>query len=173
MRLQLTDTEQNFLDKMIDTNIVHPGSAIYLDMVKKILTKLQAEYTQQTSLVSNRVNEIAESILYKIAAVEAEEFFEDLLSATPKRKFPSTKKLSLDQLLTDCAHNVDVTVLNAIKASPGSSRRMIANQTGIFLSTVCGSVNRLMKEEKVWVIGTMKDKDTNRSVETLGTAQSE
>ncbi len=63
-------------------------------------------------------------------------------------------------------------VFNAIQAGP-SSRNVIAQVTGLKMSSVCGRVNELLHTGRIRVAGAEYDGETNRVVETLALSSNE
>lgn len=174
MKIELTVVEEIFVGKFVDSEVIHPKNAAYWPMVKKILGKLQAAHLNGVTPMTDKANELIESVLYKIGSVEADAFFEELLSnpskaLKPKRmvKKNTTKKMSQEQFLIEHAGTVDDVIYNAISVNPGMSRRELANETGIFLSTICGCIARLAALDLIRVSGVKTDSETNRKVELL------
>lgn len=167
MNIKLNDLEQRFLDKYIDSDKIHPGSQIYWDMAKKIMTTLNSEHLLGTSLVSNRANDIAERILFKIACVEVDEFLEEMRSVPQPIKKQSTKALSLEATQKDKAQT-EMKIRSALASSETPlSRKDLSERTGLRLSSVCGRINEMVSNGSVVVVDTKWDKDSQRQVQTL------
>lgn len=164
-KIKLTDKEQTFLDKFIDTNHIHPGSKIYWDLAKKILSKMHTEHLLGTSLVTAKAFEVAEEILFKIASVEADEFLEELLTVAPKSK--STKAMSLDLIKKD--KTCSITKIRSALASSEVplSRKELSERTGLRLQSVCGRINEMVSDGSVVIADIKWDKDSCRNVETV------
>lgn len=77
----------------------------------------------------------------------------------------ATKRKSFEETL--CSNTAISKVYDAIWQNPSSSRSEIANICGLRLSTVCGAVNRLYKQDLIRVCGTKFDNNSLREVETL------
>lgn len=78
--------------------------------------------------------------------------------------YKSTKRLSYESLDLP---EIDMSVLHFINNNPGLSRREISQQGNFLLQTVCGSVNRLLDKELIYVSGRKWDEDTKRNVGVL------
>ena len=76
----------------------------------------------------------------------------------------STRRASLARLDVP---EVDEKVYQQIQLFPGYSRSELSQLLGYRLSTVCGAVNRLMKQGLVFVCGRKKDPETGKTVEVL------
>ena len=175
-KIELNKVEQRFVDSFMDDTI-HPQSLIYWEMVKKFLQRYQADHANQTSLITESVAAICENILYKINMAEADAAIELILAGAPgtatkpniKRavRVRRTSRMSLDQFLMTKADSVDAKTLSCIQANPNITRRELSERLEMRLSTVCGAVNRLYKDDLIRVSGVTVDKDSNKRVETL------
>lgn len=78
----------------------------------------------------------------------------------------STKSESFEAIQA-AAPSIAAHILNTIAAYPGLSRGDIAEMEEIRIQTVCGAVNKLIKDRKVRVNGSYVDPQTKRRVEKL------
>lgn len=62
------------------------------------------------------------------------------------------------------------TIVTAIASEGGLTRSEIAARTGIRLSSVCASVNLLIKEGVLQITGRRFDEDTERNVQVVDLA---
>ena len=177
-KIELTATEQRFVDSFMDKDAIHPQSPTYWEIMKKFLTKWQTDHANKTAIITEAVATLSENILYKIYAVEADEAIEQLLDGTitgmvnkphVKRAVRArrTSRLSLDQFLVSKADSVDALVLKSIQDNPHISRNELASTLNIRLCTICGCVRRLYNEDLIRVSGVKLDETSNRNVETL------
>lgn len=80
----------------------------------------------------------------------------------------STSSESYQAMLsTGAQETVAERILGTIAVYPGLSRSDIAELDDIRIQTVCGAVNKLIKDRKVRVSGSYTDPNTNRRVEKL------
>lgn len=91
----------------------------------------------------------------------------DTSSTLPHKEASSTKALSHREFLLDNSDKVDGKVLTHIQGYPDLCREDISNNLGIRLSTVTGSVNRLMNLGYIVVSGQGKSESSGRQVELL------
>ena len=175
IQVNLNQAEHLFLSRMITVSLSNPA---YWEIVKKMMTGLVESHATQSKLVTEKTATMAENILYKIVVVEADQCIQDILSGKLKGTATKpnikrsvrknlTKILSYDQFLTEKADSVDANALKCINNNPNITRRQLSETLSIRLSTICGSVNRLYKQNYIRVSGVTVDPDSNRKVETL------
>ena len=66
MKTKLTDTEQVFLDKFVDSEKIHPGNAAYWLFAKKLMEKVIDGHDTGSTLVTAKAYDLAQSILFNI-----------------------------------------------------------------------------------------------------------
>lgn len=85
-------------------------------------------------------------------------------SARPTSGFTSTAAF---RAIENTLPQMDASILQIIRGNSGLTRVEIAERSGRRLSSVCGAANRLLKTGLVIVVGTKRDPQSRREVETL------
>ena len=79
-------------------------------------------------------------------------------------KSTTTRSQSLSKLNTA---KLDMEVLGLVRVTPNSTRAEIAIMLHRKEATICGAVNRLMRDKQLYVSGRKLDNETQRNVETV------
>lgn len=77
-----------------------------------------------------------------------------------------TQKEAWEAVRDNCI-NTRVLVYDFIKANPGSSRREISNQTGLYITSVCARVKELLNRGSIVESGITVCPETGKRVSVL------
>jgi len=169
-----TEAQQRFVDYTMQSYQLAPTNAAYNLIARKAMDNLVMGYEVQSLLVTKATYTLAKEIQEKYFIAELNDAAEAMLLGKtvyikkPKVKKNLTKALSYSEFCKEYAGTTAVAILGFVKKNPDATRRQVAEQLQMRLSTVCGAVHPLVRDGYVNVTGKVLDTDSNRYVETLG-----
>lgn len=138
--------------------------SVYLDILMSILNK---RYSPTSSLVTSEATKMIEGIQLKIAEYQFDLEMEKFLTEPDYGTTASTRLQSFKSLTMFELTQLHKRILDALLTKGHMSRRELAKETGIMLSSVCARVNELMEQGYIAVYDTAPCPLTNRKVEIL------